>query len=257
MLQIIILVGGEIIMLNKLVSRLITKIKHEPYSLDSNISTIDIFLILSEKSLQVLRGFLKGFLFGKHKGIIFIGKRVKIRHSKHIKVKNGLTIGDNCQINSLSKGGIEFGHNVSLGSGTIIECTGVIRELGESLVIGNRVGFAQNCFIEVRGSITIGDDCIFGPGVSLAAENHNFNDLKTPIRLQGATRKGINIGSDCWIGTKASILDGVTIGKGCVIAAGAVVNKNIPDYSVVGGIPAKIIKLRGDIELLSSYKEEQ
>lgn len=235
-------------MLNKIVSTVITKIKHEPYQLDVTITSLDIVIILLEKCMQAIRGIWKGLFFRKKHGLIFVGKYVKIRHARHIKTDGGLTIGDNCQINALSKGGIEFGNNVSLGSGTIIECTGVIRELGEKLTIGNHVGFAQNCFLEVRGNITIGDNCIFASGVSMAAENHNFQSIDTPIRLQGATRKGISIGNDCWIGTKVCILDGVTIGEGSIIAAGAVVNKDIPPYSVVGGVPAKVIKKRSNME---------
>lgn len=231
-------------MLKKLISILITNIKHEPYELDEALTSGDLFSILFEKGLQAVRGMWKGFFFKERHGLLFVGKHTKLRHLKHIRAQSGLTIGDGCQVNALCKGGITFGDNVSLGSGTIIECTGVIRELGQSLRIGSHVGFAQNCFLEVRGDITIGDDCIFGPGVSLAAENHNFNDTKIPIRCQGATRKGITIGKDCWIGTRAIILDGVTIGEGCVIAAGAVVNKDIPPYSVAGGIPARVIKSR-------------
>lgn len=231
-------------MLNKLVSTVISKIKHEPYALDSQISSVDILSIIVCKGIEVIRGIWKGIFFKKRKGIVFVGKNTKIKHANHISSQGGLTIGDGCQINALSKGGIEFGNNVSLGAGTIIECTGVIRELGETLKIGNHVGFAQNCFIEVRGKITIGNDCIFAPSVSLAAENHNFEDVNIPIRQQGATRKGITIGNDCWIGTKVSILDGVSIGNGCVIAAGAVVTKDVPDYTIAGGVPAKVIKTR-------------
>jgi len=231
-------------MLNRVVSHLITRIKKEPYTLDESISSIDIMIIIFEKGMQALRGVWKCLFLGKHSGIVFVGKKVTIKHAKHIRTKGGLTIGDYCQINALSKEGIEFGNNVSLGSGTIIECTGVIRELGEKLVIGNYVGFAQNCFIEVRGKITIGDNCIFASGVNMAAENHNYTNCEIPIRQQGATRKGIVINKDCWIGTKAIILDGVHIGEGSIIAAGAVVNKDIPPYSIVGGVPAKIIKSR-------------
>ena len=225
-------------------SALITKIKHEPYQLDPNISSVDLLLILEEKGIQAARGMLRSLTFGEHHGLVFIGKNVKIRHAGHIKAKGGLTLGDGVSINALSKGGISLGENVSIGAGTIIECTGVIRELGESLTIGDHVGFAQNCFIEVRGPITIGDNCIFASDVNMAAENHNFADRETPIRLQGATRKGITIGKDCWVGTKVIILDGVTIGDGCVIAAGAVVNKDIPPYTIVGGVPAKVLKER-------------
>ena len=68
--------------------------------------------------------------------------------------------------------------------------------------------------------------------------------MDKPIRLQGATRKGVEIGEDCWIGSKAVILDGVKIGNHVIVAAGAVVNRDVPDYAIVGGVPAKIIKTR-------------
>ena len=136
-------------------------------------------------------------------------------------------------------------NNVSFGRNCQIECTGVLRELGESLVIEDGVGIAANAFIAVRGNVRIGKNCIFGPNVRIHSENHNFDDKNIPIRLQGATRKGVTIGEDCWIGSGVTILDGVNIGRGCIIAAGAVVNKDVEDYSIVGGVPAKLIKYRG------------
>ena len=75
-----------------------------------------------------------------------------------------------------------------------------------------------------------------------------IRDRDKPIRLQGATRKGIEIGNDCWIGSKVTILDGVKIGNHAIVAAGAVVNKNVPDYAIVGGVPAKILKMRNSEE---------
>lgn len=230
--------------MKKLVEKVISSIKHEPYKLDDAMTSRDLLSIVSEKGVQALRGWRRGLLFGERHGITFIGKRVTLRHSSHIRTQGGLTIGDGAYVNALSKGGISFGDNCSVGAGTIIECTGVIRELGEGLAIGSHVGFAQNCFISVRGNVEIGDDCIFGPNVSMHAENHVFADPDTPIRLQGATREGIHIGRDCWFGAGSHVLDGVTVGDGCVIAAGAVVNKDVPSGSVVGGVPAKIIKSR-------------
>ncbi|MCR5207733.1 MAG: acyltransferase [Eubacterium sp.] len=119
-----------------------------------------------------------------------------------------------------------------------------MRELGEGLEIGDNVGIAANAFISVRGSVKIGDNTIFGPDVKLFSENHIFEDTETPIYLQGATRLGIEIGEDCWLGAGVTVLDGVKIGKGCVIAAGAVVTKDVPDYSIAAGAPAKVIKSR-------------
>lgn len=231
-------------MLKRMISCFITKIKKEPYQLDSEMKSIDLLIIVGVKLIELIRGTIKMMMFREHNGLCFIGKHVKLKHCTHIRMRGRLSIGDRCEVNALSKKGICFGQNVTLCSGTIIECTGVIRSLGEGLVVGDRVSFAQNCFIEVRGPVTIGNDCIFAPGVSIAAENHVFSDRHIPIRLQGEERKGVTIGKDCWIGTKAIILDGVTIGDGCVIAAGAVVNKSVPPYSVVGGVPARVIKDR-------------
>ena len=121
------------------------------------------------------------------------------------------------KIDALSKGGIKIGKNFSIGRNSIIECTGVLRKLGESLEIGENVGIAANAFIAVRGNLKIGSNTIFGPNVSIHTENHNFGELDKPIRLQGATRKGVEIGEDCWIGSKAVILDGVKIGNHVIV----------------------------------------
>ncbi len=231
-------------MFNKLLSKLISKIKKEPYKVDEALTLGTIIVLVWDKGFMVLRGLLHKLLFKKSNGIVFIGKRVKIRNHRKIRLNGSATIEDGCHINALSKGGITIGGNFSLGRNSIIECTGVIRELGEELVIGENVGIAANAFIAMRGKVEIGDNTIFGPNVSIHAENHNFNDLETPIRLQGATRKGVKIGKDCWIGSKAVILDGVNIGDHVIVAAGAVVNKDVPDYAIVGGVPAKVLKMR-------------
>jgi acetyltransferase-like isoleucine patch superfamily enzyme len=112
------------------------------------------------------------------------------------------------------------------------------------LEIGDNVGIAQNCFIQVRGKVIIKNNVIFGPGVYVFSENHNFDNPDLPVVVQGETRKGVVIEEGVWIGSRATILDGVTIGMNSIIAAGSVVNKDIPPYSIAGGIPAKIIKSR-------------
>lgn len=92
--------------------------------------------------------------------------------------------------------------------------------------------------------LEIGDDCIVGQYLSCHPENHHYENLEIPIRMQGVYRKGIKIGKNCWIGSKVTILDGVEIGDGCIIAAGAVVNKSFPENSIIGGVPAKLLKSR-------------
>lgn len=231
-------------MSNKLINKVITKIKKEPYEIDEAITFGTIVGVIFERGMMVLRGIFKKPFFKKSKGILFIGKRVKIKNKKKIAFNGSATIEDGCFIQALSKGGITVGNNFSLGRNSIIECTGVIRELGEELIIGDNVGIAANAFIAMRGKVEIGSNTIFGPNVSIHAENHNFSNIDKPIKLQGATRKGVKIGEDCWIGSKVVILDGVTIGSHSIIAAGAIVTKDIPEYCIAGGIPAKVIKMR-------------
>ena len=84
----------------------------------------------------------------------------------------------------------------------------------------------------------------FGNYVSVHPENHNYSSLHVPIRDQGVTGKGIVIGANCWIGAKVTILDGTRLGNGCVVAAGAVVKGEFPDNCIIGGVPAKVIKMR-------------
>jgi len=101
--------------------------------------------------------------------------------------------------------------------------------------------------------LEIGSDCIIGQYLSCHPENHNFGDQTRLIRHQGVQRKGIKIGKNCWIGAKVTILDGVRIGANCVIAAGAVVTKSMPDNTVIGGVPARVIKMIETREKELSY----
>ena len=83
-----------------------------------------------------------------------------------------------------------------------------------------------------------------GSMVTIFSENHNYERLSLPIRKQGESRKGIIIEDDCWIGAGSTILNGVTVGQGSVIAARLVVTKDVESFSVVAGVPAQLIKRR-------------
>ncbi|MEN9306236.1 MAG: hypothetical protein RL173_168 [Fibrobacterota bacterium] len=168
---------------------------------------------------------------------------VKVRCRHLISFKGGLVLNDNVVIDALSISGVQFGRGVSVGKRVIIECTGTISSLGKGLVIGDRVGIGSSSFLGCAGGIEIGDDTILGNFVSLHSESHVFTNPEIPIRSQGVTRNGIKVGKGCWIGAKATILDGAVIGDNCLVAAGAVVLKGeYPSHVVLGGIPARVIK---------------
>lgn len=228
--------------MRSLIEGVISKLKGAEYTIDDSISSSQLISILFERALMVFRGIL--FPVKKKKCPVFIGKRVKILCPRKMELGKSSTIHDNCYINALSRGGIQIGNNSTIGRNSIIDCTGVIEELGESIVIGNGVGISPHFTAFVRGPICIGDDTIIGPNVTMISENHNCINKNMLIKKQGTTRKGIIVGSNCWIGANVTILDGVRIGDGAIVAAGAVVNKNVDSFTIVGGIPAKLIKPR-------------
>jgi len=231
-------------MLKKITNKIISSLGRTNYEIDPSISGIDLFLILYSRFFQLLRGFLLKIKLKKSKSLIFKGRRSKVLFPHKMSVGKTLIIGNNVFINALSKAGISIGDNVSILDNTIIECTGVIRNIGEGLIIGNNVGFAQNCSIQVRGKVVIGNNVIFGPEVSVFSENHKYDNLDKYINEQGETRKGVIIEEGVWLGSGSIILDGVKIGSNSIVAAGSVVNSDVLPNTIVGGVPAKKIKDR-------------
>lgn len=116
---------------------------------------------------------------------------------------------------------------------------------GRGVTLGDRSGIGINASIGEQTHI--GSDVMMGPDCVVYTRNHRFDRLDIPMREQGyGPVEPVEIGDDCWIGGRVTILPGVHVGNGAVIAAGAVVTKDVPPYAVVGGVPAKIIYNRKD-----------
>lgn len=127
-----------------------------------------------------------------------------------------------------------------LGRHSVIESFCCINNAVGDVTIGDytRIGIHNT----IIGPVCIGNHVNLAQGITVTALNHNFEDASKRIDEQGISTKPVVIGDDVWIGANAVILPGVTIGSHCVVAAGAVVTKDIPDNCVVGGVPAKVIK---------------
>ncbi len=121
---------------------------------------------------------------------------------------------------------------------------GVYFGKGDKISIGDFSGIGENSNLGQTDKITIGNNVMIGPQLMILTQNHNFENRNQLIRLQGGSSKPVKIENNVWIGARVTILCGVTVGEGSVIAAGAVVTKDIPPYTVAGGVPAKIIKER-------------
>lgn len=131
----------------------------------------------------------------------------------------------------------------------------------ENMFIGNDVHIAYHAdMVASRSKIIIGDHVVFGPHVSIRGGDHRTDvvgkfvdevgdDMKLPENDQDVVFEGDN-----WIGMNTTILKGVTIGRGCIVAAGAVVNKSMPPYSIIGGVPAKVLKMRFTPEQIREHE---
>lgn len=138
-----------------------------------------------------------------------------------------------------------FGKNVNIEHGAFFGG-------GKEIEIGDNSAIGLNA--RIAGPLVIGNDVMMGPNVSIYTQNHETENIYKPMRLQTAPKEKVTIGNDCWIGANAVILPGVTIGNGVIVGAGAVVTKSVPDYAVVGGVPAKVIKMREERKDLPKLK---
>lgn len=113
---------------------------------------------------------------------------------------------------------------------------------GGGICIGSGSGLGVNC--SVHGPLKIGNNVMMGPDVTILTHTHNIERTDIPMGRQGSTVKEVSVGNDVWIGMRSIIMPGVRIGNGVVIGAGAVVTKDVPDFAIVGGVPARIIRYR-------------
>lgn len=115
----------------------------------------------------------------------------------------------------------------------------------ENIILGNHVSIGPNAHLDGAGGITIGNGVIMAPNVTIYSRSHNFSENLQALPFDQVMHCAeVKIGDYVWIGSHVIILPGVEIGKGCVIGAGSVVSKNIPDYGVAVGNPAKVVKYR-------------
>jgi len=188
----------------------------------------------------LLRSKLYPLLLGScGRGVVF-GSNVVLRHPGKLRLKSNIVIDDNSVLDAKgnSNQGIDIGDNVFVGRNTIIYCQNGDVEIGDNANIGS------NCQIFSAKRVQIGNNVLIAAYTYLVGGGHIYKDPDIPVIEQGRTASGIEIGDNVWLGASVKVLDGVSIGEGAIIAAGAVVTEDIPSFAIAGGIPAKVIKLR-------------
>ncbi len=228
---------------------------------DQNISQVRLYLsrqadslwrYLLEQSLMFLLGWVPTVagialravfykLMMKMDGTAAIERNVRLRFTSRIHLGRGAYLDENVYIHACPDG-------VEIGAGTLVMHGSVLhvynfRGLPHAFIrIGVDSLVGEYSVIRGQGGVTIGDRVYTSPGTQIIAVNHIFNDPQRPFVEQGITAEGIVIEDDVWLGSNCVITDGVRVGKGAVVAAGAVVTKDVPPHTIVAGVPAKVLR---------------
>jgi acetyltransferase-like isoleucine patch superfamily enzyme len=151
-------------------------------------------------------------------GLLFLGRRLEIQIAK--------------------RGRVRFGRFVWIGDGTKIRC-----HEGE-VIIGAKTVLGQECTISAYQHVRIGEQCVVADRAMFIDFDHGTVVVERPVRVQGIYKRDVDVGSNVWIGYGACILRGVKVGDNAVIGTNAVVTTDVPANAVVGGVPAKVIRMR-------------
>ncbi len=187
-----------------------------------------------------LRGLLYRLIL-RMDGWAAIDKDVRIRFASTIRLGHGAYLDEKTYLHG-GPNGIEVGPNSIVMHGAILHVYNFRNLPHAGIRIGRDSLIGEYSVIRGQGGVVIGDRVYTSPFTQIIAVNHVFSDPSRPFVEQGITAQGIVIEDDVWLGSGSIITDGVTVGRGAVVAAGAVVTRDVPPHTVVGGVPAEVIR---------------
>jgi acetyltransferase-like isoleucine patch superfamily enzyme len=164
--------------------------------------------------------------------------RLKLRWGKRLQTDGLCFVGPGVTLEIGRGAVVRLGRWSWIGHGTKIRAHEGVVEIGAKTVLG------QECTISAFQSVRIGRECILADRVMLIDFDHGVVEIERPVRLQGIYKRDVTVGHNCWIGYGACILRGATVGDNCVVGTSTVVTKDVPDNAVVGGVPARLLRMR-------------
>jgi acetyltransferase-like isoleucine patch superfamily enzyme len=174
-------------------------------------------------------------------GIVAIERGVRIRFADNVRLAQGVYIDEGVYLHACP-GGIEIGQNTFVMHQAELHVYNFRNLPNAGIRIGQDSLVGEFCVIRGSGGVTIGDQVYLSPSVHIYSSNHVCQDPDVCFVEQGVTAEGVTIEDECWIGAMAIILDGVTVGRRSVVAAGTVVTRDVPPHSLVAGVPARVIR---------------
>lgn len=205
-------------------------------------------LLFGDLSGALGYGFRKQFYSGLFrqtgKGVIF-GRGLVLRHPDNATLGDRVAIDDYGLLDASGAGP----EGIRIGNDAIISRNCVIQGKTGPVVLGDRADIGCNVTITSSVGIYIGNCVLIGANCYIGGGRYAHDRLDLPMIDQGVVTKGpVRIGDDVWLGAGATVLDGVSVGRGCIVGAGAVVVKDLPDYAIAVGVPAKVLKIRQPAE---------
>jgi acetyltransferase-like isoleucine patch superfamily enzyme len=174
-------------------------------------------------------------------GMAAIERGVRLRYASHIRLGKGSYLDEGVYIHACPAG-VEIGAGTYVMHGAVLHVYNFRNLPHAGIRIGRDSLIGEYTVIRGQGGVTMGDRVYTSPMTQLIAVNHVFADPTRPFVEQGITAQGIVVEDDVWLGAAAVITDGVRVGKGAVVAAGAVVTRDVPAHTVVGGVPARVLR---------------
>jgi len=168
----------------------------------------------------------------------YLWRRLLTRSGWRWSTAGMLFLGRGLELQTGRQGQIRFGRFVWIGDGSKIRCHEGVVEIGDKTVFG------QECTISAYQRVRIGEQCVIADRAMFIDFDHGVAEVERPIRVQGIYKRDTVVGSNVWIGYGACVLRGVRVGDNSVIGTNAVVTKDVPANSVVGGVPAKVLRTR-------------
>jgi acetyltransferase-like isoleucine patch superfamily enzyme len=182
----------------------------------------------------------KGMLNLKYGRLIARLGAWKLRHGRRLRLDGLAFVGPGCALQVGLRATLELGRWSWVGHGCKIRAHEGTVSIGAKTVLG------QECTISSFQHVSIGRECVIADRVMLIDFDHGMAEVERPVRLQGIYKRDVRVGNNVWIGYGACILRGVSVGDNAVIGTNAVVTKDVPANAVVGGVPARVIRMRDE-----------
>ena len=214
------------------------------------LSERDARRVVFRVAVHYLRGLWLTPRLASSGGRLLVARGASVTSPERLTVGRGVKLEELCEVQCLSEDGVVLGDGVTVGRCASIRPSSYYGgPLGEGFEAGAGTAIGAFCWIGASGRVVLGRNVLMGPRVVLLPENHVFDDVDRPIKDQGVVREGVVVEDDCWLGSGVTVLAGVRIGRGSVVAAGAVVTRDVPPESIVAGVPARVLRSRRPMEV--------